>query len=255
MSTGRARLPWPLPAVAAWLGAWSLYRLAIAYDAAPGAAIAGGLVFGALCSALATSPWRRVCIALGFPLALLLTDSSGIAQLAPQGWLLGALLLALLYPIRAWRDAPLFPTPPGALDGLSALAPLPPNSRILDAGCGLGHGLKALRRAYPESSIFGVEWSWPLRAWCGVRCPWARVHRGDLWHTDWSSYALVYLFQRPESMARAAVKAQAELAPGAWLVSLEFPIPGVAPSATVQAAGARTVWLYQNPWPPSADHR
>ena len=48
-------------------------------------------------------------------------------------------------------------------------------------------------------------------------------------------------------MARAAAKAQAELAPGAWLVSLEFAVPGVLPSAQLRAPGGRVVWLYRMP--------
>ena len=55
------------------------------------------------------------------------------------------------------------------------------------------------------------------------------------------------LFQRPESMERAAAKAQAELAPGAWLVSLEFAVPGVLPSAQLRVPVGRVVWLYRMP--------
>ena len=66
-----------------------------------------------------------------------------------------------------------------------------------------------------------------------------------MWKADWSAYQMVYLFQRPESMARAAAKAQAELAPGAWLVSLEFAVPGWLPSAQLRAPGRRVVWLYR----------
>ena len=47
----------------------------------------------------------------------------------------------------------------------------PPGAHVLDAGCGLGHGLQALRRAYPQAQLHGMEWSWPLRLLCGVVCP------------------------------------------------------------------------------------
>ena len=112
------------------------------------------------------------------------------------------------------------------LDDAEHVAPLHerlrPGEHVLDAGCGLGHGLQALRLAYPQAQLHGIEWSWPLRAVCAVRCPWARVRQGDIWKADWSGYDMVYVFQRPESMARAAAKARAELRPGAWLVSLDF---------------------------------
>ncbi|MNV13215.1 hypothetical protein D3C71_1038460 [compost metagenome] len=111
----------------------------------------------------------------------------------------------------------------------------------------MGDGLKALRHAYPAAQLEGIEWSWPLRLLCALRCPWAQVRRADMWAEDWSPYRMVYLFQRPESMARAAAKAQAELATGAWLVSLEFAVPGVLPCAQLRAPGGRVVWLYRMP--------
>ena len=183
-------------------------------------------------------------IAAGFPLALALT---GWASLPAWAWLVPLLLLLAVYPLNAWRDAPLFPTPHAALQGLSAQVPLAPGARVLDAGCGLGDGLMALRRAYPEAQLEGVEWSWPLRLLCGLRCPWARVRRTDMWEHDWSGYALVYLFQRPETMPRAVGKALAELAPGAWLVSLEFAAPSPLPQVQLRLPGGRVVWMYRMP--------
>jgi hypothetical protein len=84
-----------------------------------------------------------------------------------------------------------------------------------------------------------------LQLLCAWRCPWAKVSQGDIWRADWSGYQLVYLFQRPESMARALAKARAELQPGAWLVSLEFAVGGEPPSGRLDGAQGRPVWLYQ----------
>ena len=234
------RLPWPAPALIAWAGAWALHALLLP-RAGPLAALLAGCALGTLASLWGTRWWRRVLIALGFPLSLALT---GAAALPAWAWLIPLLLLLAVYPLNAWRDAPLFPTPAGALQGLETLAPLPPEARVLDAGCGLGDGLRALRQAYPQAQLDGLEHSWPLRWLCALRCPWARVRQGDIWLADWSSYQLVYLFQRPESMTRALVKA-GEMAPGSWLVSLEFPLPGVAPQAQWPVReGGRMVWVY-----------
>lgn len=234
------RLPWPAPALIAWAGAWALHALLLP-RAGPLAALLAGCALGTLASLWGTRWWRRVLIALGFPLSLALT---GAAALPAWAWLIPLALLLAVYPLNAWRDAPLFPTPAGALQGLETLAPLPPEARVLDAGCGLGDGLRALRQAYPLARLDGLERSWPLRWLCALRCPWARVRQGDIWLADWSSYQLVYLFQRPESMTRALVKA-GEMAPGSWLVSLEFPLPGVAPQAQWPAReGGRMVWVY-----------
>lgn len=68
-----------------------------------------------------------------------------------------------------------------------------------------------------------------------------------MWKDDWSSYDMVYLFQRPESMPRAVAKAIAELKPGAALVSLEFPALELTPTARVEQVAGKPVWIYQAP--------
>ena len=153
-----------------------------------------------------------------------------------------------LYPPSSWKDAPLFPTPHGVLQGLREAAPLPLAGRVLDAGCGLGDGLIALEREYPDVHLVGIERSLPLRLLCALRCRWARVLGGDMWAADWSPYDMVYLFQRPESMPRAMEKAAAELAPGAWLASLEFEATGYKPQARLETVKGKPVWLYQVPF-------
>jgi SAM-dependent methyltransferase len=239
------RLAWPLPALLAWGACWILFsaltRLATPLPVALVLAMALGLV---LALPLATR-WRRVFVAAGFPLSL--AASGAAAGLPAWAWLLALGALLLLYPLNTWRDAPMFPTPDEALRGLAALVPLQAGARVLDAGCGLGDGLRELRREYPLAKIAGVEWSWPLWLACALRCRFARVSRGDLWASDWSQQDLVYLFQRPESMPRALEKARRELKPGAWLASLEFEAPGLRPTASLRGEGRKTVWLYCAP--------
>lgn len=238
-------LRWPLPALLVWAGAWALHLGLLRLGLPVLASLALATLAGALASVVGSTRWRRLWMALGFPLSALLL---GGAAWPAWAWLAPLAVLLLLYPLHAWRDAPVFPTPPDALADLPRHAALPAGARILDGGCGLGHGLQALHCAYPQAQLHGVEWSWPLRWICALRCPWARVRQGDLWRTDWRPYAMVYLFQRPESMARAMAKARAELADGAWLVSLEFEMPGWQASARLQAPDGRPVWLYQAPW-------
>ena len=178
----------------------------IAVTAWLAALIAGGLA--AASGLWAGTPWRRIFVAGGFPLSLLVSETTIMAgSVPPWAWLLPLLLLVLLYPINTWRDAPLFPTPVGGLRGLAALAPLPLQASIVDAGCGLGDGLRELHREYPAARFEGLEWSWPLRFACAWRCRFARVRRADIWTMDWSPHHMVYLFQRPESMPRAVEKA------------------------------------------------
>ena len=241
------RLPqsrWPLPALLAWAAGWvAMTLLARWAGLAPGLAVGAGVLVAAAPALFAATFWRRVIVAAGFPLSLL--ASGGFAALPAWAWLLPLAALALAYPVTAWRDAPVFPTPRNALAGLDRHVGLAPSASILDAGCGLGHGLRALRAVWPHARLAGVEWSWPLTLVTKMRCPWARVARGDMWRGSWAAHDLVYLFQRPESMARALAKADAEMRPGSWVVSLEFEAVGRAPHARMELGSGRPVWIYR----------
>lgn len=234
-------LRWPLPAVAGWALAWSVFALARhgGLDAAWAWLLGAGL--GAAAAGRVDGRWRQALVAVGFPLSSLALGAAAPAWL----WLLAAVPLLLAYPVKAWADAPFFPTPPQALQALAAVVPLQAGARVLDAGCGLGHGLRALQAAWPAARLEGVEWSALLARICAWRCRFARVRRGDLWQHSWQGCDLVYLFQRPESMARAWDKARAELAPGCYLVSLEFAVPGVVPWRQLDAGGGRPLWVYR----------
>jgi SAM-dependent methyltransferase len=243
----RTALVWPLPALLGWATAWGVFFTLRAAGAPLLVSIGAAAATGASLGLLGSTPWRRVFVAAGFPLSL---AASGLAAAMPAwGWLLPLALLAALYPLNAWRDAPMFPTPARALAGLAQLAPLPAGASVLDAGCGLGDGLRELRLEYPQALLSGLEWSWPLQALCAARCRRAgtlvEVRRGDIWAADWSPHQLVYLFQRPESMARAWAKATHELRAGAWLVSLEFEVPGRVPTHRLGHPSGRPVWLYR----------
>jgi hypothetical protein len=243
MAWAYTRLRWPLPAVLTWAAAWTCWTLALRLGLPPalalGLAVGLGLLLAWPCGGL----WRRALAAGGFPLSAV---ALGAAAAWPS-WIWLSLLLPLLaaYPLKAWNDAPFFPTPPQALAGLDGVVGTP--RRVLDAGCGLGHGLAALRRLWPQAELQGLEWSAPL-SWAAVwRCRGlaVQIRRGDMWAASWAGQDLVYVFQRPESMARVFDKARRELSATAWLVSLEFEVPGVRPVASLQAPGRRSVWIYR----------
>ena len=238
----RAILPWPLPAVLAWALAWAVFATARGLGI-QGAALVGASLGLALAWMWPGSGWRRALIGGGFPLSLLLGSAAG--TLPALLWLLPVAVLLWIYPLQAWRDAPLFPTPSNALLGLAEATGMPEGARILDAGCGLGDGLLALRAAFAQAHVEGVERSRPLAWLARRRCRFAQVRQGDMWVQPWDGLDMVYLFQRPESMARAWAKAEAEMNPGAWLVSLEFAVPGRAPDATLATPQGKPLWLYR----------
>jgi hypothetical protein len=237
-------LRWPLPPLLAWAAGWTAMLGLLRAPGVPAMlAVAAGLVVAALPALFAATFWRRVIVAAGFPVSLVATGVAGVLPAWP--WLLPLAALALAYPVTAWRDAPLFPTPRDALAGLHHHVTLPAGASVLDAGCGLGDGLRALHAVWPQARIAGVEWSWPLTLGTRLRCPWARVSRGDMWRGSWAAHDLVYLFQRPETMARALAKADAEMAPGSWVVSLEFEAAGRPPHARMALPSGRPIWIYR----------
>lgn len=238
---------WPLSALLAWLVAWLAHRVLANLGLGPDVALAAGAAVGVALALLHGQRWRRLIVALGFPVSALMLGwrPEGGSWAWSGGWLAALALLWWLYPRRTWSEAPVFPTPRGALAPLPGQAPLPAGARVLDAGCGAGDGLRELLRAYPAARVEGIEWSRPLALLARWRARGARVRRGDLWADDWASFALVYVFQRPESMPRVWAKARAELAPAAWLVSLDFAVPGEPPVASWQLPGGQNVWLYR----------
>jgi hypothetical protein len=253
-------LTWPAPALLTWAVAWGLALALKAVQAPLWAALALPTMLGVCATWLphvATTTWRRVFVAGGFPLSVLAMGQG--AGLPGWLWLAPLALLLLAYPVHAWRDAPVFPTPRGALAELPLHAPLhaPLSSSqadgqplVLDAGCGMGDALVELHAAYPQARIHGIEWSWLWRIVAALRCPWAKVTQGDMWAPSWAGFDLVYLFQRPETMPRAVAKAQAEMRPGTWLVSLEFEgrdaqgVP-LTPHARLSLEGGRPIWVYR----------
>ncbi len=236
-------LAWPLLAFVAWAACWAGFAALRSQDAPLALAVTLAAALGAVIAVAGATPWRRLFIAAGFPLSLALSGAAG--GLPAWAWLAPLAALALLYPVGAWRDAPLFPTPKGALRGLAAQLSLPAEGRFLDAGCGLGDALIELRREFPRATLSGIEWSGPLRLACALRCRFATVRRADMWGADWAEFDLVYVFQRPESMERVIAKASRELRPGAWLASLEFEVGSRRPTWVFVCADGRPLWLYR----------
>ncbi len=237
---GLSRL-WPASALLCWLLGWGLLTALQPWGSV--LALLGSVLPVAVLAWLHERRWRRFMVLGGFVASLL--AGPGLAMLPAWSWLLPLALLLLMYPRSTWRDAPLFPTPAGALASVADQIQLPGGARILDAGCGLGAGLRELHRCFPAAQIHGIEWS-PLLAWlCRLRHPWARVQRGDMWAQSWAPFQVVYLFQRPESMAQAEAKAQSELESGAWLISLDFPLPGTPAILVQPLAGRHSLHVYR----------
>ena len=78
---------WPLPALLAWAGSWVLYGVLLRLDVAVWLSLSIATLAGAMLSVFASTFWRRLAIAAGFPLSLLI---SGSVALPAWAWLLPA---------------------------------------------------------------------------------------------------------------------------------------------------------------------
>ncbi len=238
-------MPWPAPALLAWGWSWLAYNAAQKVEIPHWAAILIPLIFSLIWTLHEESRWRKLFIFAGFPLSWAILQGS--PEQSPWLWFLPIPALLLIYPPQTWKDAPIFPTPANALQGIEKLVPINTKDAILDAGCGLGHGMKALKSAYPQARIHGSERSIPLVIACWALHTWAKVSRADMWRQSWSDFKIVYVFHRPDTMPQAMKKAKSELKKGAWLLSLEFFDPDYTPTATWTCPDGRKVYAYQAP--------
>ena len=171
-------LNWPMPALLAWSAAWLCFEVLKTIGLPEWVAMVIATFVGGALTTLVHTRMRRALVVLGFPLSMMASSSS--FAMPSIGWLLLLGLIVLIYPRKAWRDAPLFPTPKKALKELPEHIALGGGARILDAGSGLGDGLIALRDAYPRADLNGLEMSWPLRILSALRCSFARIRQGDI---------------------------------------------------------------------------
>jgi len=114
-------LTWPIPALLIWSGTWLIFTFlnSIFLQSPWPWVVATGT--GLVCSVLGGTRMRQVLLALGFPLSWWISSS---APMPAWAWLLPLVLAWMIYPVRSWRDAPLFPTPLSALRELPLQAPL-----------------------------------------------------------------------------------------------------------------------------------
>lgn len=233
----------PLGLAGFWLAQWAGYVALAGSGMSRPAAFAACAGVALFAMGRSMSAARKALLAGGFPAsfaALMIAHGAGLPGWA---WLAPLIAGALIFPRLSQEDAPLWFSPKGALDELAREVELPAGARVMDAGSGAGHGLRALRRAYPQARVSGVEAS---RALCALSRAWepqARVARADLWSSPWTDQDLVYLFLRPEAMARALDKALGEMRDDAWVASLEFALP--APSDWSGRSKGKTLYAYR----------
>jgi hypothetical protein len=153
-------------------------------------------------------------------------------------WPSALLLLALLFGNSLKERVPLYLSGAASRRQLVALlGTQPANFALIDLGCGFAGALCQLARHYPRARLVGVETA-PLvflLAW--LRClsqPNCHIQFRSLWHVDLAEYQVVYCFLSPVPMPALWRKAQAQMRPGALLVSNTFAVPGVAAERVIE---------------------
>lgn len=187
-------------------------------------------------------PWWWLPIQFLFAPALLTVLA---LEITPAWFLGGFLLLALIYWSTYRTRVPLYLSGPAVWQALEGR--LPAEGRVLDLGSGLGGPLAYLARRHAALRFEGIEaaplpflFSW-LRS-IGRRN--LRFRFGSFWARALDAQDVVFAYLSPAAMPRLWDKVRAEMRPGSTFVSVEFPVPGVAPHEVIQVGGVRGVCLY-----------
>lgn len=123
---------------------------------------------------------------------------------------------------------------------------------FVDLGCGDGRVLREARRRYGVRAI-GFEVN--MLAYCVARVLTFRmkgvdIRCKDFWSASLEDADVVFCYLFPDVMKRLAVKLEAELRPGARVVSCNFSVPGWRPVAAIRPESARhgdPIYLYRIP--------
>ncbi len=194
-----------------------------------------------LLSLCLAQPWWWWLINAGFAPSLHYTLA---LHWSPWLFLLALLLLGLSFGAMFLTRVPLFPSRPAVWALVEALLPEDRHGSVLDMGSGTGGFCLHLAERRPSWQVQGIEWAFlpwllsHLRARRrGSAC---RFIRGDFRRHNLAAYDLVFVYLSPAFMPTLWAQACREMKPGAWLVSCEFAVPGLA---ALQLAGSGVAGL------------
>lgn len=149
------------------------------------------------------------------------------------------------------RAAPWVPTWKTDVDRFLALAALTPGKRFVDLGCGDGRLVFAAARSGADA--IGYEISLLPYALALLRRAFlpaearrrASIRYRDFWNVDLRGTDILYTFLMPEHKERLRKKFEAELAPGAVVITYVWPIDGWVPIGTDFAEGHLKLYKYE----------
>ena len=122
-------------------------------------------------------------------------------------------------------------TAPIKIDAFLDAVPMNDKELLIDLGCGDGRVLRAAQRRYGVAAV-GFEIN--ALAYCMARIlsfgtTGIRIKCRNFWSENFRQADVVFCYLFPDVMKRLATKLEAELRPGARVVSCNFSIPGWSP--------------------------
>jgi hypothetical protein len=175
-------------------------------------------------------------------------------------WLIPLILLFSLAYASA-SGAPWVPTFKRDIERIRRLLDLKDGEKFVELGCGDGRVVLAMTPSRVPSSgrggvrggprIIGVGVELSIIQWLAAQIrriatrSWnTRFVLGNAFVYDLRDADAVYLFLLPETYEKIRPKLEAELKPGARLVSFVWPIPGWEPTVVDEMEGAAKLYLY-----------
>jgi len=158
------------------------------------------------------------------------------------------LILTFSAAYAALSAAPWAPTRRWDIDRLLQLAQPKPGEKLYELGCGDGRVVVAAAKRYGVKGI-GVELSLLQAGVAFLRAKLSKTNTqiklANLFHVHLRDADIVYLFLMPEAYQRIRAKFEAELKPGARVISYVWPIPEWEPTIVDHKEGKCDLFLYR----------
>lgn len=161
-----------------------------------------------------------------------------LLQLGVPAWvyLLGFILLVLIYWGTIKGDVPLFLSSPAVSLALSDIVRREQAESLIDLGAGIGSVVLPLANRFPHLRITAVERApipWLILSWRCRRFKNIKICRDNFWDYPLANDSVVFAFLSPKVMTRLDEKCRNELGAGNLLVSSAFPLTDREPNSII----------------------
>ncbi|MFZ6800305.1 class I SAM-dependent methyltransferase [Undibacterium sp. Di24W] len=155
-------------------------------------------------------------------------------------YLIGLLMLSLLYWSTYRTQVPYYPSKSTLIDPLLNLLPVAERFNFVDLGSGMGGLLLDLSKRNQLGQFSGVEiaplpWLVSVTRALFYRSP-VRFYFANYIDLDLSQFRIVFCYLSPAAMSELWAKVSTEMLPGSLFLSYEFVVPGVEPDLCIELA-------------------